>query len=577
VRGVFCFKQIKKDKSKEKKEVVMKQKFALLSVFHKEGIVEFAQALLAMEWNILASGGTARHLAAAGIDVSDVAELVGGGPILGHRVVTLSREVHAGLLATYSPEDIAEMNGLEIPFIDLVCVDLYPLVEEINKEDSTPHSVIEKTDIGGPTMLRSAAKGQRIVICDPADRMRTIEWMNSGRPNEYIFKKALAAKAEFIISNYCLASASYHSNGKYQGLSGELIQQCKYGENAYQTPAGLYSTGADDSLALTKFLLVAGDAPSYNNWVDIDRLLQTITRVAAIFDINHHDCFDKDGPSIALGVKHGNVCGAGIGFDGQTILDKEILALQGMISGDPLALFGGLVMVNFPIGIEEAKALLHYEMEEGEDKKKKRRLLDGIIAPSFTVEAIELLQRKNGKCRLLANEALLALDRNSLDKAQRFRYVRGGFLSQPNYTFCLDTDTLKWMTNTYPKPAANDKWSDLYLAVAICQTSNSNTITLVNDGMLIGNGVGQQSRVGGAKVALLRAKDAGHDTQGATAASDSFFPFPDGVEVLVDAGIDTIFATSGSVNDQQVIDLCNEKKVSLLMGPDFICRGFFGH
>ena len=195
----------------------MDERVALISVFNKEGIVSFAKDLLALgSWRIIASGGTVKVLADAGIPASDIAEIVGGGAILGHRVVTLSRELHAGLLARDLPEDRAELAANNIPWIDLVCVDLYPLEEEIRREGSTPESVLEKTDIGGPTMLRSAAKGRRIVICDAEQRRRVIDWLKNGESAREEFLVELAAYAEFTIAWYCLASANYTQRQAYR-------------------------------------------------------------------------------------------------------------------------------------------------------------------------------------------------------------------------------------------------------------------------------------------------------------------------------------------------------------------------
>ena len=533
-------------------------KVALLSVYHKTGIVEFAKSLVALGWRILASGGTAKTLSEAGIPVQDVASLVGGQAILGHRVVTLSREVHAGLLARVTEEDAKEMDQLGIPYIDLVCVDLYPLHDEIKKPGSTMESVIEKTDIGGPTMLRSAAKGRRIVICDPADRQFVIEWLKKGQPDNNKVIAMLCAKAEHIVSEYCLASARYLSDGELDGLVGTKIITCKYGENGYQTPAGLYSGGTDDSLALDKFEQVAGDSPSYNNLCDIDRLLQTVTHIAAAFTFNFTML-----PNIAVAVKHGNPCGASAGKKIDDTLKK-------MIIGDKRAIFGGLVMTNFHIGAKEAKILLTYEMDKG-----KRRLLDGIIAPSFDKEAVKMLERKGDKCRFISNLALAKLGQGSLDLAPRFRYVRGGFLKQPNYSYVpnLSAQELEKIGNITVRD-----YPDILLAWAIGSTSNSNTVTLVKGGgYLIGNGTGQQDRVGGCKLAISRAKDAGHETKGAVAYSDSFFPFTDGPQVLAKAGIKTIFASSGSVMDKDVKAFCLKKNISLVLIPDKIGRGFFGH
>ena len=532
---------------------------ALLSVYEKKGIVEFARELVSLGFEILSSGGTAKVLAEASVPVRDVAEFTGFKPVLRHRVVTLAPQIHGGLLA--ADVDLAELEALGWPMIDLVCVDLYPLKEAIRNSAATHESVIEKTDVGGPTMLRSAAKGGRIVICDPADRERVIERLKANNLDGD-FKRQLAARAEGVCADYCLESARYHSGGKIDGMVGTQVLACKYGENGWQTPAALFSTGTGDPLGLDKFVLVAGTPPSYNNMCDLERLLQTATHIAA--SSVHH------GPdeAIAVAVKHGNSCGAAHEIaapraEPGLVRLKFIVALTNMIEGDQRAIFGGLVLVNFGIDEELAEAILTHEMP-----KNARRLLDGIIAPSFTSEAIDLLRRKGDKCRFLANPALATSALSSLDAASRFRYVRGGFLRQPNYTFVPDWNKLP----LHPRDVI-----DVPLAWAIGSTSNSNTITLVKGGMLIGNGVGQQDRVGCCELALKRARDAGHDPKGAVAYSDSFFPFPDGVQVLIDAGIRSIFTTSGSVNDPKTREACEKANVQLYMLPDAAARGFFGH
>lgn len=191
------------------------QRNALLSVYHKNGIVDFATKLIALGFTIYASGGTHKHLSENGVKALSVAALVGGEAILGHRVVTLSREVHAGLLAQDTAEDIAELASLGIPRLDLVCVDLYPLEAEIAKAGSTRESVINQTDIGGPTMIRSGVKGGRIVVCDPEDRQRVIDWLEAGEPANGLIDE-LGAKGEFVCAMYCLASAHYLSDGVYK-------------------------------------------------------------------------------------------------------------------------------------------------------------------------------------------------------------------------------------------------------------------------------------------------------------------------------------------------------------------------
>lgn len=539
--------------------------YALISVFNKTGIVEFARELVALGWPILSSGGTAKALREGGVETRDVADLVGGGAILGHRVVTLSREVHAGLLARHTPEDEAEMEKLGLSYIDLVCVDMYPLEDEITKPDATRESVIEKTDIGGPTMLSSGAKGRRIVICDPVDRMKVIDWLKEGKPNEYAFITELCAKADGTVAGYRLLSARYHSHGAINGMVGTQVCACKYGENAWQTPAALYSTGSKDPLALDRFELVQGVPPSYINWCDVDRMLQTMTHVTAAFDVNHGRM-----PNVAIGVKHGNPCGCcakGSVFKHQPFEDNKVECLQKMLEGDTRAIFGGFVMVNFIMDEALAEILLTHAIPTGQ-----RRILDGIVAPDFTSNAITMLKRKGDKCRLLVNPALANVNRFSLDTTTRRRYLRGGFLAQPNYTFVLQLDNL-----TKYGDCTREQENDILLAWAIGSTSNSNTITLVKNGMLIGNGVGQQDRVGAGKLSLQRGCDADHDVHGAVAYSDSFFPFPDGPTVLAEAGIKVILASSGSVNDQKTIDACAKYGVTLLMIPDSEGRGFFGH
>lgn len=519
---------------------------ALLSVYNKDNLDGFAKELIELDFTIYASGGTAKYLKDAGIETIDVSTLVGGGAILGHRVVTLSREIHAGLLSRNTTEDDVELENLHIPKIDLVCVDLYPLEAEIAKQDSTRESIINQTDIGGPTMIRSAVKGGRLVICDPNDRMKVINYLKDGSKEEGFVEK-LAAKAEFSMSNYIMKSAEYLSGKKYQGIFGEEKAVCKYGENAIQTPAGFYSSQTKDPLALDMFTVIEGTPPSYNNYCDIDRLLQTMTHIAGAFAKNN-----LKAPFIAVGGKHGNCCGA-------SVKETKEEALKEMLSGDPLSIFGGLVMTNFKIDEKESELLLG-------------KMLDGIIAPEFGDEAISKLKRKGDKCRFIVNKHLEHLNEHSLDSSTRFRYVRGGFLTQPNYTFILDlnhADLQKYGEVTKEK--------DILLAWAIGSTSNSNTITLTKNGTLLGNGVGQQDRVGAAKLAIERATRSGHDLVGSTAFSDSFFPFPDAPEVLINAGIQTILSTSGSVNDQKTIDVCISKDTTLYMIPDKIGRGFFGH
>jgi phosphoribosylaminoimidazolecarboxamide formyltransferase/IMP cyclohydrolase len=336
---------------------------------------------------------------------------------------------------------------------------------------------------------------------------------------------------------------------KEVSISGKLSITCKYGENGYMVPAALYDSEVDDPLSLARFKVLAGTDPSYNNLCDLDRLLQTITHAAASFEVNRGRV-----PWLVVGVKHGNACGAAFNFNDQ------VKAASNAAEGDPLALFGGLVVTNFPVTEAVAEALITHGMPDG-----GRRILDGIVAPSVDEAAMGLFKRKGDKCRLLVNPALAKIGKGSLDTAKRVRYVRGGLLAQPNYTFVPDLKSAELTKNA---DASEAQENDMLLAKAIGDTSNSNTITLVKDGKLIANGVGQQARVRGANLAVNLAGYSDHDINGASASSDSFFPFTDGPEVLADAGVKAILSTSGSVKDAEVSEFLKERGIAYYLIPD---------
>jgi phosphoribosylaminoimidazolecarboxamide formyltransferase/IMP cyclohydrolase len=545
---------------------------ALLSVYDKTGIAEFAKGLADLGWQVYASGGTAKAVADAGVTVTDVADLVGGSAILGHRVITLSREISAGLLANKdSAEDMAEMKQLGLPVIDLVCVDMYPLEEAIADQAD----VVEKTDIGGPTMLRAAAKARRIVLSHASQRQSVLDWLKAGKPDESAFLDNLAARAEYEVARYVAVSAKHLSGTEVSGALARVNSPTKYGENPWQTPAAFYADNrvAADPLGLDQFEHVQGMERSFVNMTDIDRLLQTVTHIAAGFQRNFGSV-----PAIAVGVKHGNACGAGVA-------DTAVEAVKKMLTGDTRAIFGGVVMVNGPIDEAVAQALMHHA-HDGD----KPRLLDGVVGASVTQEALELLSRN--KLRVVVNPALGKLDENSLDSSRRQRQVRGGMLEQPNYDFILDLSASDMQTHGTP---TDQQKRDLVLGWAVGSTSNSNTITLVKDGQLIGNGVGQQDRVGAGQLALTRTTielpelaEQGDKLilkitldkaklDGAAAYSDSFFPFPDGPGLLAQAGIKAILSSSGSVADDTVVKSLTDAGVRVVLVPDKAGRGFYLH
>lgn len=549
---------------------------ALISVYDKTGIETFAKELHKLGWNIYASGGTFRAITEAGVPAFDVAELVGGEAILGHKVVTLSREIGAGLLADLNAsEEMAEMERLGLPVIHLVCQDSYPLEETIAKPGSTEIDILQQSDIGGPTMLREAAKGRRIVLSVPEQREAVITWLKDGKPDEAAFIQELVNRAVYEVARYTLIEARYWNGDAISGHIALKNAPTKYGENPQQADAAFYADNriGVDPLGLDQFQHIQGMERSFVNMTDIDRLLQTATHIAAGFERNFGEV-----PPLAVGVKHGNACGGAVG---ETLTE----AVQKMLEGDTRAIFGGVVMVNGVIDKEVAETLLKHAVEGN-----GTRLLDGVIGSEVTDEALEILSRK--KLRVVVNPALASLSEASLDTTRRMRPVRGGMLEQPNYTFVQDLAAEHMQQFG---EVTEEQKKDLILAWAIGCTSNSNTITLVKNGKLIGNGVGQQDRVGAGQLALSRTttalpeiNKAGKDlvitvkldaakVGGAAAYSDSFFPFPDGPSVLADAGITAILTSSGSVMDETVAETLTKKGVTILMVPDKIGRGFYQH
>jgi len=530
---------------------------ALISVFDKTGIEDFARILYGWGWDILASGGTAKYLAEHGVPVHDVANLVGGGAILGHRVVTLSREIHAGLLARRTDEDRAELKRLGIPWIGLACVDLYPLEAAINAEDTSDDSVIESTDIGGPTILRSAAKGRRIVISQPNQREMVLEWMRYGCRGHDMMINYLAAEAERVCAEYALRSAEYWSRGQITGLIGCQQTRLKYGENPWQTPAALFSAESSDPLAVPNFEQIQGAPMGYCNYTDLDRLLTTATLLAATISKNGISI-----PKIAVGVKHGNPCGAS--YDGSDACETA----RRMLQGDPRAIFGGAVLVNYGLTIPRTRNLFTHGMPAG-----KTRKLDLVVAPDVSKSAREYLRNIN--VRVLVNRGLFDLNAaRDLDHTRRIRPVRGGMLVQPANDFVLDFSEPQLETHGRE---LSDLVPDMALAWAIGSTTTSNTVCLVKNGQLIGNGCGQQDRVTACKHTIEKAREAGHNTKDAVAYSDSFFPFIDGPELLVKAGVKAVLTCSGSVNDRKVFDFFCDNGVTVYAIPHKIARGFFGH
>lgn len=525
------------------------------SLYDKTVLDVFLHELLTIkpDTEIIASGGTATQLAKWGFTVTSVEKLTGQRPILDGCVKTLVPQLYGGVLALEdNPTHDADRAEYKIPIIDMSIHDFYPLETEIAKPGSTEESVRKETDVGGPTFAHASAKGRKIVLVRRSQWKEALERLRAGTDNDPAYRRHLAGVAEREVAKYIMTSAEYLSGGNYTAIFGERIRELKYGENPGQKPAFQYAIDSSDPLALHNFRLAEGN-PSHTTMTDLDRSLQTLTHISAVLAHNGHPVGD-----ITVGVKHGNPCG-----EAQTGGDT-LLALRKMLHGNLTAIFGGAIITNFPITKAEADVLLHYE-------SAKRRPIDLIAAPEFSDEAVEELHRKEGKCKLFANPALRTA---TLDTSRRFRHVRGGFLTQPNYTFVPD---LRAQYVTKHGLASDEQEMDMLLAWAIGSTSNSNKITLVKSRQLIGNGVSQQSRVEAAELALLKVRYSGDMPRGAVAYSDSYFPFPDGPQLLIDAGVSAILTSSGSVRDSETIALCKERNVPLYMIPDEMCRGFYAH
>ncbi|MEI8252226.1 MAG: bifunctional phosphoribosylaminoimidazolecarboxamide formyltransferase/IMP cyclohydrolase [bacterium] len=549
-------------------------KFAFVSVYHKtNGLDLIIKKLHELGVSISSTGGTADFIEVLGVPVIKAETITGYPSILGGRVKTLHPKIMGAILARRENEgDIAQLEEYEIPEIDLVIVDLYPFQQTVDS-GSSHEEIVEKIDIGGITLIRAAAKNYNdVTIVSSMEQYPTLLDILEKQGTEITEEQRydFATKAFVTTVSYDLAIMMYFGQGDYYGIIGKKVLSLRYGENPWQEVLGLYkSFGEDNPLGLDKLQWLAGD-PGYVNVIDVDRMFQTITHVMAGYHKNllwQDMGFQKKEslPYVAIGVKHGNPCGAAINSS-----DPE-QAIKDMLDGNLISIFGGAIITNFTITKKLAEIIRNYHAE------KPQRIIDLVIAPDIDPQAVKILERKDDLCKMAILHALANLDSDCLDKSILIRKVAGGFLAQRNYDFFPD------LSNDYFKKYGEIRMLfgqdrvNLVLGLAICATSNSNTIVLVKDQMLIGAGVGQKDRLECCDLAVKIAQEAGHTTAGALAVSDSFFPFPDGPGKLINAGVKTIFSLSGSVKDQLTIDLCEKTKVMLLMIDNKIARMFFAH
>ena len=511
----------------------MAQKRALVSVSDKTGLVEFVKGLQAAGWQIIATGGTQKLLEESGVKTIGISEVTGFPEICDGRVKTLHPKVHGALLARRDePSHMAALaeNGIEL--IDLVCVNLYPFRQTIAKEGTTMAEAIEKIDIGGPSMLRSAAKNWNdvTVVCDPSDYNRILSEIQAEGNTKKETRLELSAKAYTHTAEYDMCIATYMR--KAAGLNEKLFleydlkQGLRYGENPHQD-AKFYASMESVPYSLASAKQLHGKELSYNNIQDANAALNIVREFG-------------DTP-FCVGLKHMNPCGAAIGKDGVEAWKKAYEA-------DTVSIFGGIVATNCEVNKEMAELM-------------KPIFLEIIMAPSFSAEALEVLTTKK-------NLRLLEVDMSVLaSKQMQYVSVNGGLLAQHQ-----DTETLLLnadMCVTEVKPT-EEQMTDLQFAWRIVKHVKSNAIVVAKDGRTYGVGAGQMNRVGSAEIALKQAQASlaaeGKDIHTAhlVMASDGFFPFGDSVESAAEYGIAAIVQPGGSVRDSESIEAANQHQIPML-------------
>lgn len=482
-------------------------KNAILSVSDKTNIEDFASKLIENDYKIFSTGGTKKALENAGIEVYSVSELTNFPEIMDGRVKTLHPGVHGGILANRSiPEHLTALKEQDIDLIDLVVVNLYPFKETVKNEDVTEDEAIENIDIGGPTMLRAAAKNFKFVttVVDPADYNEVIERIASDKLDEN-YRKSLMVKVFKHTNDYDNAIVEFFGN---------TSETLRYGENPQQNATFVKTSNEPNTLAGAKQL--HGKALSFNNIKDADATLSLIKK------------FEQPA---AVAVKHMNPCGVGVGASIEEAYDYAYEA-------DSQSIFGGIVALNRPVTKELAEKLHSI-------------FLEVIIAPSYDEEALEVLTAKK-------NIRLLEIDMTETQDEQEFVSVSGGYLVQDKDNATLTREEMKVVTDVEPTEA---QWKALELGWKVVRSVKSNAIVLANDHQTVGVGAGQMNRVGSAKIAIDRAIEMNENV---ALASDGFFPMGDTVETAAKAGIKTIIQPGGSIKDQDSIDMANKYGISMV-------------
>lgn len=498
---------------------------ALFSVSDKTGVAEFAKALTELGWEIIATGGTQKLLEDSGIKTTGISDVTGFPEICGGRVKTLHPKVHGALLGRRdNPGDMEQLSENGIGTIEMVCVNLYPFEATVAKPDCTLEDAVEHIDIGGPSMLRSAAKNFNAVtvVCDPSDYGCVLGEIREGGNTTLETRLRLSAKAYTHTALYDSHIAEYMRRQaglpEKLFLNFDLVQSLRYGENPHQQ-ARFYREAEPGTYSVAGARQLQGKELSYNNIQDANAALEIVSE------------FDKP---FCVGLKHMNPCGAAIGKD---VLDAWNRAYE----ADKVSIYGGIVAFNREVNEATALAL-------------KPIFLEIVMAPSFSPEALEVLAKKK-------NLRILIIDM-SAPRCKRPKYtgVTGGLLVQDADTECLEITPSMCVTKRQPTPA---ELEDLNFGWKIVKHVKSNAIVVVKNGMTLGVGAGQMNRVGSATIALEEARATGA-TEGLVLASDGFLPFDDTVEQAANYGVTAIVQPGGSIRDEDSVKKADEKGITML-------------
>src|SRR5450830_1520642 len=514
-------------------------KQALISVSDKTGVLDFARELSALGVKLLSTGGTAKLLADNGLAVTEVADYTGFPEMLDGRVKTLHPKVHGGILARRDfPEHVAALEQHGIPTIDMVVVNLYPFQQTVAKAECSLEDAIENIDIGGPTMLRSSAKNHKdvTVIVDPSDYAIVLAEMKANNnvvsydTKFTLAKKVFAHTAQYdgAITNYLTslgedkAHATRSSYPQTINMAFEKVQDMRYGENPHQG-AAFYRDIIQIDGALANYRQLQGKELSYNNIADADAAWECVKSLGG---------FEQ--PAGCVIVKHANPCGVAIGVDA---LDAYNRALQ----TDPTSAFGGIIAFNVEVDGKTATEIA-------------KLFVEVLIAPAFTAEALQIMSAKQ-------NVRLLKIALGNGQNPYDVKRVGGGLLVQTPDAKNIGLGELRVVSKKQP---TQQQLQDLLFAWRVAKYVKSNAIVFCANGMTLGVGAGQMSRIDSARIASIKAQNAGLSLAGSAVASDAFFPFRDGLDVVVDAGATCVIHPGGSMRDQEVIDAADERGVVML-------------